>query len=65
MARNPIAQTSVLESADTAPALMFTPVKAGLETMLQLVPSHRPGDVAIARRHRTAGRRLSNRGAEK
>src|SRR5207244_8810 len=36
--RSPTAQTSVLESAET-PVISLTPEKAGLETMLQLVPS--------------------------
>src|SRR5215470_13159106 len=39
VARNPMAHTSVAESAEMAPLLMVTPVKAGLDTMLQLVPS--------------------------
>ena len=39
VARNPMAHTSVAESAEMAPLLMLTLVKAGLETMLQLVPS--------------------------
>src|SRR5690348_4396391 len=38
-ARKPMAHTSVAESAEIAPLLMLAPVKAGLETMLQLVPS--------------------------
>src|SRR5579864_5524956 len=39
VATNPMAHTSVAESAEIAPLLMLTPVKAGLDTMLQLVPS--------------------------
>src|SRR6516225_4471994 len=39
VARNPMAHTSVAESAEIAPLLMLTPAKAGLDTMLQLVPS--------------------------
>src|SRR6516164_6915411 len=39
VARNPMAHKSVAESAEIAPLLMLTAVKAGLDTMLQLVPS--------------------------
>src|SRR6516164_4955816 len=39
VARNPMAHTSVAESAEIAPLLMLTPAKAGLDTMLQLAPS--------------------------
>src|SRR6516225_1693506 len=39
VARNPMAHTSVAESAEIAPLLMLTLVKAGLDTMLQVVPS--------------------------
>src|SRR5215831_9084714 len=39
VARNPIAHASVAESAEITPLLMLTLVKAGLVTMLQLVPS--------------------------
>src|SRR6516165_5545050 len=39
VARNPMAHTSAAESAEIAPLLMLTLVKAGLETMLQVVPS--------------------------
>jgi hypothetical protein len=39
VARKPMAHTSAAESAEIAPELMVTPVKAGLETMLQALPS--------------------------
>src|SRR6516165_4608942 len=39
VATNPMAHTSVAESAEIAPLLMLTPVKAGLDTTLQRVPS--------------------------
>src|SRR6516164_405299 len=39
VARNPMAHTPAAESAEIAPLLMLTPAKAGLDTMLQLVPS--------------------------
>src|SRR5215467_1200474 len=39
VARNPTTHTSVAESAEIAPALMVTPVKAGLAAMLQVLPS--------------------------
>src|SRR6516162_1230744 len=39
VATKPMAHTSLAESAEIAPLLMLTLAKAGLETMLQLVPS--------------------------